>query len=540
MTEAELLSKITAALVPVDPPTTITDGRFALHLAGNVDAHAFTTKVEKTLASLSPTVHPLSSNLKSVLLLTFPGKILRQQPSTAFEAAYALCSYFELTAAEPELYTGFFNDEPDGDISSAELESLGLKSTCQAPENASLENEKAWAIRLTRTRDAWAYSEAQGRATKGKGIVIAQPDTGITTHPELESVQYATGVDLLLGKEGAIDPLGYVGSPSHGTGTASVAVSPELGFIVGAAPAATLMPIRAIETVVRVSQLRVAEAVDYAVSNGAHIISMSLGGLPSLALWMAIRRAVAANVIVVAAAGNCAKTVVWPARYEDCIAVAGTNFDDLPWKGSCTGTDVDVSAPAENVYRARTELDGNSQVFRVGQGQGTSFATALTAGIAACWLAHHGRSHILAEAAERGESVQQMFKRLLLTTSRRPQEWNDREMGAGIVNALDLLKADLDAGRGEEGAALLNALPTSSIRALTQAYVPSSIGDINLERYGMEMANSILESAQQAHLTDAEIQLESGEQTLSNLSPTLHRVLASAGKSEQIARTWLR
>ena len=58
-----------------------------------------------------------------------------------------------------------------------------------------------------------------------------------------------------------------------------------------------------------------------------------------------MRRAVAADVIVLAAAGNCVRTVVWPARYVECIAVAGTNAADGMWRGSCRGSAVDISAP---------------------------------------------------------------------------------------------------------------------------------------------------------------------------------------------------
>ena len=73
-------------------------------------------------------------------------------------------------------------------------------------------------------------------------------------------------------------------------------------------------------------------------------------------------------------AGNCVSTVVWPARYDKCIAVAGVDSADRKWKGSCSGSAVDISAPAQNVYRA------SAITHDVGQGEGTSYAVALTAG----------------------------------------------------------------------------------------------------------------------------------------------------------------
>jgi len=521
--------------------TTTADARFALYPAGHIDAQAFASNVEAELASLNAHVGSLSPSLPNVMLLSFPGRILRQSPAVAFEAAYALGAYFGLSAVEPELYTDHFHEPSDEQSLDPEIEFEGakFKSLCWAPENEGLKSETTWALRMTRVRAAWDFSAAKGKPSKGKGIVIAQPDTGITAHPELANVEYVHQRDLILGKNGAIDPLTYHGNPSHGTGTASVAISPETGDIVGSAPAATLMPIRAIESVVRVSQLRVAEAIDYAVTNGAHVITMSLGGLPSISLWMALQRAISANVIVLAAAGNCAKVVVWPARYEDCIAVAGTNSDDLPWRGSCTGPDVDISAPGENVYRAHTELGGAGQVFSLGQGQGTSFAVALTAGVAACWLAHHGRDYLVAEASARGESVQQMFKRLLQTTSREPEVWDQREMGAGIVDALALLKADLDEGRGESAVSLLHALPTSSIRSLAQSSAGVSLHDISLEQYGMELANTILEQANRKTPTSSDVQQpEAPAAKPAEVSGTLRHVLGGLPTAEQLKTAW--
>lgn len=55
---------------------------------------------------------------------------------------------------------------------------------------------------------------------------------------------------------------------------------------------------------------------------------------------------------MLAAAGNCVGVVVYPARYEEVIAVAGINKADQPWKGTCRGEAVDISAPGEFVLRA--------------------------------------------------------------------------------------------------------------------------------------------------------------------------------------------
>jgi subtilisin family serine protease len=255
------------------------------------------------------------------------------------------------------------------------------------------------------------------------------------------------------------------------------------------------MPIRAIQSVVRITQVTVAEAIEWAVQHGAHVITMSLGGLPSFALHRAVRRAVAADVIVLAAAGNCVRTVVWPARYDDCIGVGGTNSRDEPWRGSCKGSSIDISAPAENVFRARVASDGRP----VGQGQGTSFAVALTAGVAALWLAHHGRANLIAAARARGETLQEMFRRLARATARRPAGWDAFQMGAGIVNARALLEADFDLGRAVESAPQPDDAPARAAIAV-QSLVMEEAGPAPLEapldwgRYGSEIAHALLRS----------------------------------------------
>jgi hypothetical protein len=70
--------------------------------------------------------------------------------------------------------------------------------------------------------------------------------------------------------------------------------------------------------------------------------------------------------------------------------------------------------------------------------------------VAALWLAHHGRANLVAAARARGETLQDMFQRLVGATARRPDGWDSFEMGAGIVDARALLAANLDADRGRE------------------------------------------------------------------------------------------
>ena len=208
----------------------------------------------------------------------------------------------------------------------------------------------------------------------------------------------------------------------------------------GSAPEATLVPLRCVTSVAVFDQSPVAAAVDYACRKGAHVITMSLGGVWSSALHAAVQRAVIENVIVVAAAGNCVETVVWPARFAEVIAIAGVNKNDRPWRGSCRGPEVAVSAPAEFVPRAKRSAPADP-LDVVDDGQGTSFAVALTAGIAAVWLAHHGRDHLIS-LLKPGESLSARFRTLLAATARIPEGMDTANFGTGIVDADRLLAVD--------------------------------------------------------------------------------------------------
>ena len=137
----------------------------------------------------------------------------------------------------------------------------------------------------------------------------------------------------------------------------------------------------------------------------------------------------------------------------------------------------------------------NGKPPSVGQGQGTSFAVALTAGVAACWLAHHGRPNLIAEARARGETLQNMFRRILRATARRPPGWNGINMGAGIVHARRLLEADFDAGRDHETAAPVarREAPALGVRRFVAEAVTPEAGlqDLDWKLYGPEIALTI-------------------------------------------------
>ena len=305
-----------------------------------------------------------------------------------------------------------------------------------------------WAIDASFVQEAWnePLSPNVGGKHFGEGIRIAHPDTGILPHPELASsiIDAQAAYDFVDDDANATDPLGS-GNPGHGTSTASVIVSDfnanGLAGVSGVAPRSALIPLRVSNSVVHYSWTRLTDAIDHAVASNAHIISMSLGGpLPSFVLHDAIADAAEAGLILVAAAGNYWPFVVFPARYDEVVAVAASNCADQRWTSSASGSDVDITAPGESVWRA----ESTSAAFGLSRSSGTSYATAQVAGIAALWLAHHGRATLVGRYGASGVPV--VFKELLTTQGFRwPSSgtWDTSSLGVGLVDAQALLQAPL-------------------------------------------------------------------------------------------------
>ncbi|WP_428156264.1 S8 family peptidase [Brevundimonas sp.] len=392
------------------------------------------------LAKVRPLFDEPDAETRRFLAVVFPAVDAELAAPVAWDAAYALAaSDPDIRSVEPDLPTGFFI-EPDEPVNARiAAESAIVKLYCEVDHAPPA--DRHWAIKMIKARDGAAFSRSIDRPAAGHGVLVAQPDTGVTANAELEAGSIAPdgGWDVIEDRVGATDPL-IKGNPGHGTATGSCVISRTRGKVEGSAPAATLYPIRAITSVVIHKAGPVARAIERAILVKAQVVTMSLGGVPSRAVRAAIRRARSEGIIVLAAAGNCVKLVVWPARYPECIAVAGCNIYGMPWKGTSRGPSVDITAPGEQVWHASAQHpDGYKH------GQGTSFAVALTAGAAAQWIGHFGTGAVKAEAARRGVPVHELFRTALMQTATPSSLLDPQRHGAGVVNVEALLKLELSA-----------------------------------------------------------------------------------------------
>ena len=223
----------------------------------------------------------------------------------------------------------------------------------------------AWHLEAVRAEEAWGVST-------GAGVQVAVLDTGVdATHPALrgrvlEGLDAATGLPL---PPDAAESLGEM----HGTHVAGLAV----GEGVGVAPEALLRPVRVFSPNY-VGDFRVAQAIVWAVDQGARVINLSFGGTAySYLLHEAINYALERQVVVVAAAGNQGSVArFYPAGLPGVIAVGAADGQGRPAWFSNRGSWVGVWAPGVRIYSA---VPGGGYSLL----SGTSMASPIVSGIAA-------------------------------------------------------------------------------------------------------------------------------------------------------------
>ncbi len=329
-------------------------------------------------------------------------------------------------------------------------------------EIGKLNKNANWHLKQMNVPEAWALWRAQhGELLPGDGILVGHPDTGFSDHQQVVGRLAKPGRSFLRDVNGNEEPdardtlqaadLGFLQSPGHGTSTASVIVSGErdetsagVAEVFGVAPGARVLPLRVSGSVVHFDFENVGRAILHAVDQGADVISMSLGG-PGLSSFVraCIARAHEEGLIVVAAAGNALPTTIFPAAFPEVVAVAATHAARGPWRFSGVGPVVDIAAPGEDVWCARAALArGGDTSFSVGQGTGTSFATACVAGLAALWLSHFGGREAIARQHYDGNKglVPFAFQYALARTADKTVAFaSEGRYGAGLADAAALL-----------------------------------------------------------------------------------------------------
>jgi subtilisin family serine protease len=147
-----------------------------------------------------------------------------------------------------------------------------------------------------------------------------------------------------------------------------------------------------------------AEAIDYAVENGAKVINASWGGIVGISsVETAIKTANDAGILFVAAAGNSSHNndsfiTFFPASYriDNVISVAATDDNDVLADFSNYGkSSVDIGAPGVNIlstmptYHVFLNEDPHNYQMNYDYLSGTSMATPCVTGALAVLIAAH-------------------------------------------------------------------------------------------------------------------------------------------------------
>ncbi|MEU8044566.1 type VII secretion-associated serine protease mycosin [Micromonospora echinofusca] len=294
------------------------------------------------------------------------------------------------------------------------------------------------------------------RISQGAGITVALPDTGVDPHPDLAR-NILPGIDLVPGGNGD----GRRDRNGHGTGMAGlIAAHGRINGkgALGIAPQARILPIVDSPSDGYGDPDILAQGIEYAIDNGADVISISSGGGTSPRLTQAVKRALVSDIVVVAGAGNFPtdQRVAYPASEPGVIAVGGIDQTGHHAAISVTGPEIDVAAPAVDIYSTSRD-----EGYR--KATGTSGATAIVAGAVA-----------LIRSKYPNLPASEVAHRLTATAIDKGPPGRDDEYGHGVIDLVAALTADVPPlGFGSATA----SAPTATAPTTTAVAEPADDGN---------------------------------------------------------------
>ncbi|UED83398.1 S8 family serine peptidase [Streptomyces profundus] len=267
----------------------------------------------------------------------------------------------------------------------------------------------------------------------GEGVTVAVVDSGVdATHPDLAGA-VAQGSEFA----GVADEREFERTTpppeqdclGHGTALAGLIAAgrAEGDRIAGVAPGASVHPIRVADGVDQATPGLLAAAIDEAVASGAGVLNLSFARPhDDDAVREAIADALTADVVVVAAMGNESGQGptggrMYPAAYDDVIAVAAVDAEGAPLDTSNSGPWVDLAGYGQDLPVVAPGGSG----YRV-EG-GTSMATAQVSATAA-----------LVRSRFPGLTADEVGRRLTGSATPLGGDVNDRT-GAGLVDPFGAL-----------------------------------------------------------------------------------------------------
>ena len=331
----------------------------------------------------------------------------------------------------------------DASVASVELDHK-LVAFSDPPD---AEYDRAWGV------DRIGAQRVHVGGNTGQGIKVAIIDTGLDyIHNDPDDSPYVVDPEHFNNYKGGYDFFNNDNDPmddnGHGTHVAGILAAEHNGYLVtGVAPGVDLYALKILNEAGEGEYSGLIAALGWAVEHEMNVVNMSLGAHePSAALQAAVVAAYDAGVTMVAASGNIDLTkweeiffgcpVVVPAAYDQVIATSFTGADDRLTGFSCTGPQVDLAAPGDNIM---SPVPTGTCMFCTPYGynwaSGTSMASPHVAGVVALVLsagiADGNGDGLLADDVRAHLRANTSPAAGMATTDPRYPNW----YGAGIVDA---------------------------------------------------------------------------------------------------------
>jgi thermitase len=244
-----------------------------------------------------------------------------------------------------------------------------------------------WALTKIRAHEAWGVTQGS------TAVKVALVDSGIgygVTIMDLQG-QVGTGFNTFTGGTAVPDDLGTYGSGTSNAGIIGARTNNSLD-VAGANWNVTILPVKVCDWTGACPAARIAQGVDWAVSQNAQIIQITPALVSSTPeLDAAVARAVAAGRLVVSAVASPGTGIGYPGLLPGVITVGATNSGDGVTTWSAGGAQLDIVAPGESVMAL---VSGGCCLARTSGGAAASHVTGalallLSAGVPPSQAAGH-------------------------------------------------------------------------------------------------------------------------------------------------------
>ncbi|WP_456480828.1 S8 family serine peptidase [Oceanithermus sp.] len=387
-----------------------------------------------------------------------PGELLVLRPSDApaySEQAASLEAELGLERMDPPAIAGWVHYRvPEGEeyVLAQHILETGLGSYVQpnyrymalyTPDDPLYGSEQKIQYDLLQITQGWDLLPS---STSTFRPVVGVIDTGVADdHPDLDEHVQA-GEDFSDGDSDPYPNPDY----DHGTMVASI-VAAETNNNQGMAGVTNnLVDIMPLKVFPNAYSTTIADAIDWASQNGAHVLNLSLciqdsngfcadmTSSPDLVIETALESAYNVGIVSFAASGNYDDPWIgYPASSQYTIAVGATDNSSPPHRadpndwdegyGSNCGPELDIVAPGTLVLGAGIPSASDPEPYL--QGSGTSFSTPYAAGVAALYIyQYHAEKNALPDP-------DQVLSCLRSSAEDLQDPGFDYATGAGLVRA---------------------------------------------------------------------------------------------------------